>query len=120
LVYSDFYIFRQTTRQKFLSWMIASITQIKSLNFLLNQMFIFTVIPKYLNRATFSKDPLAISVPFFSPTSWWWESNVLVFKANLQFGYIRPVSPGWFGRLLVSLNEVLGTIGHVACGYMAV
>jgi hypothetical protein len=39
---------------------------------------------------------------------------------NLQFGYIRPVSPGWFGRLLVSLNEVLETIGLVVGGHVPV
>jgi hypothetical protein len=44
----------------------------------------------------------------------------LLSSPNLQLGYIRPVSSGWFGRILVSLNEALGTISHVACGHVPV
>jgi hypothetical protein len=39
LVYSNSYVFGQQTRQKALDWMVAG-TRIKSLNFLLNQIFI--------------------------------------------------------------------------------
>jgi hypothetical protein len=54
------------------------------------------------------------------PGSYTWMRIGLLRSPNLQFGYIRPVSPGWFGRLFISLIEVLGTIGHVVCGYMPV
>jgi hypothetical protein len=41
--------------------MVASVAQNQyPVNFLLNQIFIVTVVPKYLNCATFSKDQLAI------------------------------------------------------------
>jgi hypothetical protein len=41
-VYSNFYDFKQQTRRQiFLDWMVASIIQIQSLNFLVNQIFLF-------------------------------------------------------------------------------
>jgi hypothetical protein len=82
-VYSSFYIFRQQTkRRKVQNWMVASITWIQSPNFLLHQFWFVTVVPKYLNCATFSKDLLAIFMSWFCPAFWWQDSNIyLVFSA---------------------------------------
>jgi hypothetical protein len=62
-------------------------------NFLLISSWIkawlVTVIHKYLNRATFSKDLLAIFIVWFYPIFWWWHSNIcLVLSAFTS----RPTS----------------------------
>jgi hypothetical protein len=51
----------QMGRQNILNLMVASIPRILSdLNFLVNAIFIFAVVPKYLNFATPSNDLLAV------------------------------------------------------------
>jgi hypothetical protein len=43
----------------------------------MNQIF-FIVIPKYLNFATFSKNPLAIFYIMICPAFWWQDISMLV------------------------------------------
>jgi hypothetical protein len=64
VIYSNFQVsWQQTRRQKVLAWMVASINSIQSsLNFLLNQIWFVTVIPKYLNCDTFSNYLFAIFI----------------------------------------------------------
>jgi hypothetical protein len=70
--------------------MVASITRIQSpLNFLMSQFWYPTVVPKYLNRATFSKHLLAVFMSWFCPAFWWRVSYMyMVFSAFTS----RPIS----------------------------
>jgi hypothetical protein len=79
-VYFNFYVFRQQTRtQKFLDWMVTSITRIQSRPPSLSSPIKFwfvTVFLKYLNCATFSKDLSPIFMLWFCPAFWWRDSNI--------------------------------------------
>jgi hypothetical protein len=67
-VCSNFYIFRQQMRrQNLLDWMVTS------------KFWFATVVPKYLNCATFPKDLLATFMSWIWPEFWWWYSNILSF-----------------------------------------
>jgi hypothetical protein len=86
-VYCNFYVVRQQMgRQKVLDWMVASIARIRSaLNFLLNKFWFVTVVPKYLNCATFSNNILAIFMFWFCPAFWWRGSNIYSYLAFSAF-----------------------------------
>jgi hypothetical protein len=61
-VYYNFYVFKNQTRtQRFPDWMVASISRIRSLlTFSLIKFWFVTLVPKYLNCATFLKNLLAV------------------------------------------------------------
>jgi hypothetical protein len=77
-VYFNFQIFRlQPGRQKILNCMVASIPWIYSLLISsLMQFWFVTVVPKYLNFATFSKDVLAAFIFQFFITFCWLGMNI--------------------------------------------
>jgi hypothetical protein len=89
--YSDFYIFsQQTRRQKFWTEWQQALPEFSLL--LISSWIKFwfvTVVPKYLNCATFSKDLLSIVTSWFCPAFWWRDSNVHF--ASSSFTY-RPSS----------------------------
>jgi hypothetical protein len=88
-VYSKFYVFRyQTTMKGFGLNCSKHFQNSVSFNFLLNQIWFLTVVPKYLNCDTFSNDLFAIFMSWFCPAFWWWDSNIyLVFSALIS----RPI-----------------------------
>jgi hypothetical protein len=62
---------------KSLNRMVACILEFNLLLiFLLMQFWSVTVVLKYLNFATFSKDLLAFSILLFCPVFWWWDTTI--------------------------------------------
>jgi hypothetical protein len=84
--------------------MVGNITRIQSL--LISswiKFWFFTVIPKYLNCATFSKHLLVIFLSWFCPAFWWRDSSIYVVFSALTS---RPASLIASIRVSVFLNYV--------------
>jgi hypothetical protein len=87
----NFYVFRhQVRRQKVLDWMVQALPEFIILLISSRlKIWFFTIDPKYLNCATFSKDLLLMFMLQFCPAFWWWGNNTyLVFSVFIP----RPTS----------------------------
>jgi hypothetical protein len=80
-VYFNFYSFRQEMiRQKVLNWLVVEFNLLLISSWI--KFSIVTVIPKYFNFATFSKDLLTIFTLWFCHAFWWRDINLYYTNVN--------------------------------------